>query len=1003
MSISTHAYNSGVLGSNANQTVTLPAVSDGDCVIVVFAWGSPSVTVTPPSGYTAVPSTLVNGSSCSAQSFYNIWHTGDTTTPVFVLSLAQVACYSVATYTSSFGTFPSNPIDVSAVDFNSSGSTTETSPSVTPTRSADELIQTYATLSTSPVTVSAPSLGVLETQSGTGSGPTTAIVDSLRSDTSATGAQHVTISTSHTSAGAQIAIYDVAPSVGVGPLPSRRIRAHRILGTRAKRPTRRNPKLFTPPTPPHANFPEQIRRKGQNRRIPTTKAKKPLRGNLTVQRIPQAPHANLPLAVRHPRGQAKRIARVKAKRAVRDNLQLRIPQAPAATLPLSLRRPRGQKKGITQTRTKKPLRSNLTIQRIAGITVPANITNVNEWTAAGSPGNVLSIATNTGAQIQVGDVLVASIADNTSEGTPPAGWSTAVPWWGISSSAGQTVYYKVAAAGDIGASFAFNTTNVYAAGGIKAFRGVDNANPIDAAGTGSSGTGTTITAASITPVYSGDALLWLESNDGTPIITIPVGENSAWNIAGIGGANYGSVTAYQLGLSSGPTGAISGSSSGSTDWTAVLVALKPAAILPIVSLLPLPVRRPQVQRRRLPRTTAKRVTRSNIELRIPQAPTATLAVSVRDRKAQAKRLSRVKAKRAVRNNLQLRISQAPAATLPLSVRRPQAQKKRIAQVKAKRPARSSIELRIPPAPAPPGLPLPARRPQGQRKRLALTKPKRRGRSNIQLRIPPAPIAVRAPLTGVRKPQAKRIPGIHPKKITRSSIQLRIPHAPSLATPTLPLSVRRPGQKRRLPQVKPKRNTRSSIQLRIARATTSPLSVRHPQGQRKRIIRVKAKRPIRSSIELRIPQAPSPTMPLSVRRRGQKKRLTRVKAKPSVRDNIQLRIPAAPAPRLPITVRRAQEQPKRLPRTRPKRAVRSSTQLRIPPQALTVKTVLIVPGTLTGAYIVPAGLTALRVVPANLTGLDIVPAYLAGTRIVLDYILLQPTFLTRERDLNIGVR
>lgn len=462
MSISTHAYNSGALSSNANQTVTLPAVSNGDCVIVVFAWGSPSVTVTPPSGYTAVPSTLVNGSSCSAQSFYHIWHTGDTTTPVFVLSIAEVACFSVATYTSSFGTFPSSPIDVSAVDFNSSSSTTENSPSVTPTRSADELIQTYATLSTSPVTVSAPSLGVLETQSGTASGPTTAIVDSLRSGTSATGAQQVTIPAAHTSAGAQIAIYDVAP---------------------------------------------------------------------------------------------------------------------AATLPLSLLRPRGQKKRITQTRTKKPLRSNLTIQRIAGITVPANITNVNEWTAAGSPGNVLSIATNTGAQIQVGDVLVASIADNTSGGTPPAGWSTAVPWWGISLSAGQTVYYKVAAAGDIGASFAFHTTNVYAAGGIKAFRGVDNANPIDAAGTGNSGTGTTITAASITPVYSGDALLWLESNDGTPIITIPVGENSAWNIAGVGSANYGSVTAYQLGLSSGPTGAISGSSSGSTDWTAVLVALKPAAII----------------------------------------------------------------------------------------------------------------------------------------------------------------------------------------------------------------------------------------------------------------------------------------------------------------------------------------------------------------------------------------------------------------------------------------
>jgi hypothetical protein len=219
----------------------------------------------------------------------------------------------------------------------------------------------------------------------------------------------------------------------------------------------------------------------------------------------------------------------------------------------------------------------MTAVMLLAFAVPAfaSITFVNSWTGTNNGGVVVD--TSTGTQMATGDVIVCGLETYFQTISQNGGNTmTAGPAFnnGGSGALNEAVFYRVATAGDIGSTFTFNTS-VFGNGGCAAFRGVSNGSPIDAQGTGSIGTSATITAAAITLSNSGDALLWLGGQNvaSSTLSSFPGSFAGMWNVNGSSGQL--SFAGYELGLSSGSTGTISGTSSASDPYTVVLLALSP--------------------------------------------------------------------------------------------------------------------------------------------------------------------------------------------------------------------------------------------------------------------------------------------------------------------------------------------------------------------------------------------------------------------------------------------
>lgn len=94
---SAHAFIDGQNGggtSTNSQTVTLGTVHDGDTVLVIIEKAN-NQAITPPTGYVepscggALPK-VFNGTANQIDAYTHVWHTGDTTTPVFTWTTAVV-------------------------------------------------------------------------------------------------------------------------------------------------------------------------------------------------------------------------------------------------------------------------------------------------------------------------------------------------------------------------------------------------------------------------------------------------------------------------------------------------------------------------------------------------------------------------------------------------------------------------------------------------------------------------------------------------------------------------------------------------------------------------------------------------------------------------------------------------------------------------------------------------------------------------------------------------
>jgi len=203
-------------------------------------------------------------------------------------------------------------------------------------------------------------------------------------------------------------------------------------------------------------------------------------------------------------------------------------------------------------------------------------------TAYHDTGSALSISKPSG--VVSGDLIVFAVGTDSAETrTGPAGF-TSKSATNVSDQRLQ-IWYKVAD-GTEGASFSCGAGGANSAGFCVAYSGVDNTTPFDvAAGTNGSGTGASITAASITPTTNGCQILFVgcrDSNSNSPQtvsppsgswaeqVDITVAGETCWANAYL--ADFNQATAGAVGT----TTATASSTANATN-IGILLALRPAS------------------------------------------------------------------------------------------------------------------------------------------------------------------------------------------------------------------------------------------------------------------------------------------------------------------------------------------------------------------------------------------------------------------------------------------
>jgi hypothetical protein len=198
-------------------------------------------------------------------------------------------------------------------------------------------------------------------------------------------------------------------------------------------------------------------------------------------------------------------------------------------------------------------------------------------------GSATSITINRPAGTQKGDVLVAVIAvvPSTTAITAPAGWTLVDRQTNTNGSSNAlAVYYKVASAAEPASytwTFSANNGN---AGGIMAFSGVDNQNPVDvAAGQLTTSASTSIAAPSVTTTVADTMIVTGHEYASSRRWTPPAGMTEAFDVASLAVNNKNGVStvgSYMPKATAGPTGTLVATTGGNGDTGAgITVALRP--------------------------------------------------------------------------------------------------------------------------------------------------------------------------------------------------------------------------------------------------------------------------------------------------------------------------------------------------------------------------------------------------------------------------------------------
>jgi Bacterial Ig-like domain (group 1) len=196
--------------------------------------------------------------------------------------------------------------------------------------------------------------------------------------------------------------------------------------------------------------------------------------------------------------------------------------------------------------------------------------------AAGSMGaTTLVIPKPTG--VVADDFLIAGVTvrDNPTI-TPPSGWTFLRRDPVSPTTVTQAIYYKVAGASEP-ASYTWTfSSSQKASGGIIAYTGVDNSNPIDVH-SGNSGSGMMLTALSVTTTAPDDMIVGFFGIARSTGITAPSGMTERFQVQAGGGAADTKTTSEGSDVTQstiGATGNKTATASQGADWVAQLVALR---------------------------------------------------------------------------------------------------------------------------------------------------------------------------------------------------------------------------------------------------------------------------------------------------------------------------------------------------------------------------------------------------------------------------------------------
>src|SRR5574340_515251 len=209
-------------------------------------------------------------------------------------------------------------------------------------------------------------------------------------------------------------------------------------------------------------------------------------------------------------------------------------------------------------------------------------------TVGGSSASSIDVAVPAG--VVAGDVLLAQVAVRGGSGTTissPSGW-TQLLLDNSGSTIRQGIYYRIAGATEP-ASYTFTfSSSQRAAGGMVAYRGVDNASPINASLSQDAGSGTSVVAAAITTDASdaqvagffstarATSFTSVTDTDATVVYAERYDQATA---AGTNGVTVMMADGSPPKPNAGSTGNVTGAAADSAAHIGALVALKPAALL----------------------------------------------------------------------------------------------------------------------------------------------------------------------------------------------------------------------------------------------------------------------------------------------------------------------------------------------------------------------------------------------------------------------------------------
>ena len=186
--------------------------------------------------------------------------------------------------------------------------------------------------------------------------------------------------------------------------------------------------------------------------------------------------------------------------------------------------------------------------------------------------------------IQVGDLLVATVAKRSTGAFTASGWTLVNSVTAANSSVMQSVYYKIAAAGDTASSsyFFYFSTSAKATGGISRFDGFDTTSPIHASNTltAANPLNTNMQAASITTTVPNTYVI-SSTSQAVQATFSNTSESFLFNLSSSGGGSGGTkITTGSIGRLQATTGATTGSSmqtsGGSVSYVNNTVAINPA-------------------------------------------------------------------------------------------------------------------------------------------------------------------------------------------------------------------------------------------------------------------------------------------------------------------------------------------------------------------------------------------------------------------------------------------